>query len=361
MWQNKIETVATQFGKYPMRRNIVKKIVSILLVLVVLVTMFAVTTVAFAEEQRTVTFVSEEFWKLDDVKNVGKLHAIGNFQLNNEWLKNPETVKKVFTGISYTLKTPDADEKEENKKEFEVATGSDVISVEYCTPSRDYKEDWSTTSLDNKISVSSTGWWAFRYVVKDSSGKVLGRSDRIDIYFNDEKKPEITSLHSDMTKAAKEGIKVGDTYTIKTNINISDSSSTTVSYVVYKWEKGAWTSEPIFDSTTMKIKDGYTGISSNGIITMTSADVLPNNAPVYKIVYTVTDRNGYESEHKDENDLLLFAKTGTNRLSDSEIWSIVLYVIAGLSAVGIVAILFIKPKNAAQPESSKKTDGENKQ
>lgn len=333
-----------------------KKLVSLFVALILAVSLFAVTAVAFAEEEtpRTVTYNDSAFWALDDVKSIPRLHANSDsFQLNYGWLKDESKVKSVFSGINYTLKTPTEEEKDVD--EYAVADGSDKIYVEYCVPSRDYKEDWSQANVGSNINVTSSGWWAFRYVAK-SGTTVLARTSRIDVYFGDENVPIINDLSSDMTKVQADGIKVGNTYTIKTNLSIKDDSSTTVSYVVFKKVNGSWTSEPIYDSKTKEVVEGYEDdISTSGTITMHDYDVLGDKEPVYKITYTVTDSLGYVSNTKD---MLIFAVAEEKEaLTSTQIWTIVLFSIAILSLIGIVVVIFIKPKEAvAQRVAAPKKD-----
>lgn len=330
-----------------------KKILSLIMALMLL---FSLTTVAtaFAEEPtegeeeqpaRVVTVAEDVFTALEDITSLPTLHAAGNFQLNYDWLLDETTVKSVFVGAEYTLATPEEGEEEDTDK-FAVAEGSDKVSVEYCSPSKDYKdENWSTTSPGKDISISASGWWNFRFVLKDADGEVLARTSYVSIYFSDEKAPVINDLSSDMKRVQEEGITVGSTYTIRTNLSINDTSSTTVTYVVYKYVKGAWTSEPIYDSKTKVVAEGYEdGISTSGVITMHEDDVLAGNSPVYKIVYTVTDAVGYVSATKE---MTLFAKEAEDDAPNKmQVLQIVLYCVAAASAAAIVVLLLVKPKKA---------------
>lgn len=333
-----------------------KKLVSLFIALILIVSMLTVTAVAFAEDAaRTVTYNDAAFWALEDIKSISKLHGNDeHFQLNYGWLKDVTKVQSVFEGINYTLKTPAEGEKETD--EYDVADGSDKIYVEYCTPSKDYKEDWSQTNVGSDIYVSSSGWWAFRFVAK-SGTTVLARTSRIDVFFGDESVPVINGLSSDMEKVQTDGIKVGNTYTIKTNLSTKDDSSTTVSYVVFKKVNGSWTSEPIYDSKTKVVAKGYeNNITTSGTITMHEEDVLADKEPVYKIVYTVTDSLGYVSNTKD---MLVFAVAEEkDALSSSQIWTIVLFSIAILSLIGIVVVVCFRPKEpvAERAAASKKND-----
>lgn len=345
-----------------------KKIVCLIIALMLVVSLCAVTSVAFAEETSTETpahaeiiFHQEIFDNLPQIVGMKKLQDMNKqFSLDNSWVKDEEKVAQIFENIDYKLKTDNT-----SSNEYAVETGKDKIYWEYCSPSKEYKDKWVRSELRSTISAASTGWWAFRYVVTDSEGStitsdeaekhVLFRTPTFFIYFADESKPEITALHADMTKAMQDGIKVGSTYSIKTNLSISDnSSSTTTTYKVYKKVNGVWDmDDPIYDSVTREVKEGYEDcISTSGVITMLASDVLPNKEPVYKIIYTVTDAVGYSVTTLGDKELTLFAVAEQKKLTTAEIWQIVLYVIAGLSAIGIVVVLCIKPKEKA-PETGR--------
>lgn len=321
-----------------------KKLVSLLVAMMLIVSLFAVSGVAFAEETTTrddVIFNQDYFEELSDVTTLKLINAVStSFALNNDWVKDSAKVKSVFANANYILTT---------EGEFGVTSESDKVFVEYCTPSKDYKDTWTCVDVSKTITISTTGWWGFRYVLKNSSGTtsssdVLARTSTIHLYFSDETAPEVTGLHSDMKTAMEDGITVGKTYTIKTNISIADTSSTTTSYVVYKKVNGSWTEDPVYDSSTKVVAEGFeNGISTAGVITMLEEDVLANNEPVYKIVYTVKDALGYTTVFEDE--LTLFAKAEEKEpLTSSQIWQIVLFAVAGLSLIGIIVVLCIKPK-----------------
>lgn len=354
------KTVATTHfcrGDNPLRRIIVKKLVSLLIAMMLIVSVFAVSGVAFAEESTTtredVVFHKDVFVGLDSIKNFGTVVGVTKtFQLDTEWLKNVESVKAVFEHANYVLNT-------EGEDALAVTSESDIIYVEYVSPSKDYKDTWSRTKVTSTINITSTGWWGFRYVLTNNNGTTstsesnaendLAKTSSIYVYFSDEAAPVISSLHSDMITAMKDGISVGKTYTIKTNLSITDTSSTTTTYVVYKKVNGAWTEEPIYDSTTKVVAEGFEdGISTSGVITMLEEDVLADKEPVYKIIYTVKDSLGYVTVVEDE--LTLFAVAAEKEpLTTSQIWQIVLFAVAGVSLVGIVVVLCIKPKD---PEST---------
>ena len=293
---------------------------------------------------------------------------------------------------------------------------NDKISLEYCTPSDDPRdEDWTRVSASSSISLQTSGWWMFRYVVvdgtKDSSDddvvltpyntddfkQGLLSSDGKDYdwsafclkrYAIDTKNPEI-ALTSTLKNKMEEGLTVGTTYSVSTTLDITDSSSTTVTYKVFRFDgvDGAKDSKGdkwvlIYDSAAdTKVVEGYEKyISDKGIINPNSDDVTAENHYRYKVVYSVKDENGYfgiskeiepETGDVDENGefhpvLLLGVKlspTGIKEKQKMAIWKIILFVIAGLSAVGIVVLLLIKPKQAVEGDARvsavNDTDGKN--
>lgn len=292
------------------------------------------------------------------------------------------------TGDNATFTTGD------EAKNFAVADGSDKIHLQYATPTVDYKDfaSWNNVEIGTNVNVIGTtsstsriGWWVFRFVAKDSNGTVLTdnagteiRSDRIDVFFGDASAPAYRDnggLTSDMISMRDNGLTVGETYTIKTNLRYIDNGNVTVNYKVYKWDTKTndWTAEPIFERGG-KVAEGYEDyITTAGVITPHKEDVLADKKPAYKIVYSLKDDQGYES---DTTTLELFAKEKetTAPASSTDVWKIVLFVIAGLALVGIIVVLCIKPKkpeaenarpagndaSASEPQADNKSDGNDK-
>lgn len=285
---------------------------------------------------------------------------------------------------------------------------NDIICIEYCSPSDEPKDEhWSRKVATESISLQTAGWWLLRYVVVDGESSI-DDDDAVITSFNgedfkealldkdknvydwgqialyryavDTKNPEIT-LSESMKTTMKDGLKVGTNYTIPTSLTITDSSSTSVTYVVYRYDgangfdtaagatnKGEWVA--IYDSAAdVKILEGGEDyFSASGVIKPIAADVTDNaNLYRYKVVYSVKDANGYFGIAKEENDengftdesgfhptLYLgvqFSKQDAETKAKIEAWKIVLYVIAGLSAIGIVVLLFIKPKQALEGDA----------
>ncbi len=337
-----------------------KKLVSLVIAIMLVVSLFSVTAVAFAEEgdsddtERTIVFNAEEFAKTS-AANPLKVQALSSTYIpDTDWLKDADLVNAVFEGANYIL---------EDTAGYTVTDESDTVKLQYLTPGSDYKDDakWANATLGSTISVNTSGVWGFRYllVAKGSSKTYDAKTDIIYINFSDNTAPVFSSLTTSMTSAQQNGIEVGSSYTIRTDLNFTESSSKTVTYVVYKKVNGAWTSDPIYDSTTKEVAEGYeNGISTSGVITMLESDVLPDQEPIYKIVYTAKDAMGYVTNtDSDGNEIAmtLFAVQPDDDGTDSsQILKIVLYCVAGAALVGIVVVLFIKPKE--KEDTSVKTD-----
>lgn len=286
-----------------------------------------------------------------------------------------------------TVKAVWVDIEEELKDE----TPDDVIYVLYCNTSRtdprEEMEDWSHCSIKSNFSVTTEGWWYFRFAVLDGANAnksnysfdwedVLATTydnvqDAIDDddpstdpdamedltlrgYAVDTTRP-IISLSKSMEDKHELGIIVGTKYNISTSLEIEDCSGTTVNYVVYKLVNKAWVQ--IYDSSRVeeeRVVEGYEDfISKDGAITPVEDDV--TGEYIYKIVYTVVDDWGNVGVREDDSEaesveLLLKVvreEKAPAKTDPVEVWKIVLYVVAGLSAVGIVVLLLIKPKKEA--------------
>ena len=337
-----------KLGQIPKRRIIVKKLVSLFIALTLVLSLFTVTTVAFADEGEgsatPVTFDEAAFNEISANNPVLVQAVSSEFSLDVSWLKDAAKVKEVFAGANYVLN------EEEGHEDYELANGSDTVKLQYLRPSNDYKDDakWTPTSkVNSTINVSTTGWWGFRYILKQngSSEAYAAKSSVIYIYFSDDSAPNVTGLSTDMKKVQQEGIKVGSTYSIRTNLTISDTSSTTVTYKVFKKVNGSWTEQPIYDSVTKEVAEGYEkNISTGGVITMQESDVTADKSPVYKIVYSVKDAMGYVTEG---TEMTIFATKEAQTVSTNQIIQYVLFGVAALSAIGIVVVLLVKPKQKA--------------
>lgn len=281
------------------------------------------------------------FEKLDTVNKQQFVIMSKDFNLGNEWLKKSADVAAVFAGINYKVEGDDGYDKDAKY---------DVISVETCSPSGDPKEekDWTNRSVSSTFSMQTAGWWLFRYVVKDSEDNVIARSPVLVRYAVDNAHP-IVALSETLTKTQEDGLTAGTNYSVSTSLTVTDSSSTTTTYKIYRMINNEWTE--IYDSVSNTVKDEYKDyVTEGGTIKPVEADIKADKTPVYKVVYKVTDSEGYNGVNGEgatfEPELLLFVKQApaTDKTDPVDVWKIVLYVIAGLSAVGIIVLLCVKPK-----------------
>lgn len=379
-----------------------KKFLSIFIALLLIVSLFATTAVAFAAEgdvqepsqgETTTPDTPSEggdgegdeepetprdpvriepeilrgYLEEDEWFNSLKIE-MGNVTFGQALMKDSSKIRLAFPNIQYVISgDPDYDA---NKGK------NDKIIVEYCRPSESPKgqENWQNyEDITKSIRISSSGWYLFRIVIKDSSNEVLCRgTDYYSFYAVDTSRP-VVSLSNPMKDKQKNGLTAGVKYSIPTSGLTSGStdemSSTTVNYKIYKWVNGAWTADPIYDSKTKEIAEGYKAfIDADGAITPSNDDISKADEPIYKIVYSVTDAYGFtgvanREDFADKNaewealefnpEMLL--KVVAAPAEDNKavnVWEIVLFCIAGLSAVGIVVLLCIKPKEAAPAKAA---------
>ena len=180
------------------------------------------------------------------------------------------------------------------------------------------------------------------------------------MYAQDVDNPIITLNQTRYDDYTKKGITVGTRYSIPTTLLFTmtddgkgtSSSYITVYYVIEKMIDGNWTA--IYDSSkdTKVLDDKYSDFVSASGILAGNDDVSSNSKDYkYRVKYSFKDQYGYTGVDKDGNapefvlNLYVNAKKATEEEQDTaKVWQIVLYVIAGLAAVGIVVLLCIKPK-----------------
>ena len=292
--------------------------------------------------------------------------------------------------------TPSEPAEPEEPAEEEVNIPEDKIYVLYCNENSDPKaeiKDWISCEVTGVFNVSSDGWWSFRFAVvdgyADEEAKIFdhilvtthanvekaiedGQTDEkvllgMDLtlkgYTGDVLHP-VVEISESLQNKADTGLTVGVPYSISTTsaaLKVSDPSGWSATYEVYKRvgtkvpgaDEDGWLL--IYDSTKKadeRVTEGYDNcISQSGQITPLASDV--TGETMYRIVYSVTDDNGFygvesadsvEEYHPTVEFKVNAATAAVN--PKIEAWKVVLYVIAGLSAVGIVVLLFVKPKEA---------------
>ena len=323
-----------------------KKIFSLIIALTLLVSIFAVSAVAFADGERTVTVeTAGNEYLLNKVGNDTYLEDTKEFK---GWLTTTADVKAVFTGINFAMES-DAD--------YDKTAKYDTVRLEYRTADPRFDSNWiddektlivadGGTSFNLKLS----GWVCFRYsaTYKPADGELekTVRTEQVLVYVRDVTAPEV-EMGTTLTDKVEDGLTVGKAYSVSTSsssIKVTDSSTYTITFVIKKLIKGEYVE--VYSSKT-GLSEDYEGEDiSNGTITPTADDVM--DKATYQIVYSVTDANGYKSQ-----DLVASLKVNAAEVQETEkkvdVLKIVLYVVAGLSAVGIIVLVFfVKPKKVEE-------------
>ena len=306
-----------------------------------------------------------------------------------KWIKlEPQTEDKG----DGDAETADGEEEGDKKTEYVDVDvtfyANDAIYLMYCGPDGDYNKetkDWDYCAVDSTFNLSTEGEWWFRFAVLDgvkvsksgyekdqiiattydnvlalmeadpkwSDDYILERDYTLKLYADDQLHPVVKKSSTAIDKE-EDGLTAGVKFTISYNslLTVTDTSGWSATYEVYKKVNGEWVL--IYDSTrkTGKVVDEKYAdcISDSGVITPLESDVAEYT--VYKIVFSVKDNYGFygvsedddSQPYKPEIELKVVLPEKDPGVTPVEVWKIVLYVIAGLSAVGIVVLLFIKPK-----------------
>lgn len=389
-----------------------KKFLSIFIAMLLIVSLFATTAVAFAEEaqepsqgettpdapagegegeeeeepetpREPVTINYDKlkvYLEKDENGNPGWFKQLkvemGDVKFGEYLMKDSSRIAEAFPNIKYVISGDDNynDEKGNNDK----------IYVEYCRPSESPKgqEKWQNESLiTSSIRLSSSGWYLFRIVIKDKDNEVLVRGNQYYSFYAVDTRRPVVSLSTTMKNKVESGLTAEAKYSIPTSGLTSGStdemSSTTVKFKIYKVVSNQ--DILIYDSNTKEITEGYKDyVDADGAITPSKEDV--SDSTVYKVVYSVTDAYGFTGvQNKDDwqrydaslefnpvMELKVVPAPAEKDKSSVNVWEIVLFSIAGLSAIGIVILLCIKPKQSAparvnsvvQEETDSVEDGE---
>ena len=357
-----------------------KKYISLILALTILVGMLGVSAMAFAEDPAPVTVNQTALNEKIAADETLKVLA-SNFSLNlgdikvPAWLATEADISALFGGANFV--SADGKLKEE----------SDKVEIQYFKPGSDRGEvaedkdkKAGYAAAEETIDVNSVGWWSFRFVVVrphatvenagetnekttysvDYTKDIVAKSDLVSLYAQDVDNPIITLNQTRYDDYTKKGITVGTRYSVPTTLLFTmtddgkgtSSSYITVYYVIEKMIDGNWTA--IYDSSkdTKVLDDKYSDFVSASGILAGNDDVSSNSKDYkYRVKYSFKDQYGYTGVDKDGNatefvlNLYVNAKKATEEEQDTaKVWQIVLYVIAGLAAVGIVVLLCIKPK-----------------
>lgn len=306
-----------------------------------------------------------------------------NFMFVNDWINNSAKVQAIFPGIFYQVEADNEGFEESDSKPYDKDAEYDTIYVEYCKPGESpTRTEWTSCKVTSTFSLETEGYWSFRFVVKNHNGtETLATSDYFTRYAKDNKHPVI-ELSTSMKNKVDSGLVAGEGYTPSTSLDITDnnSSTVTVTYTISKFAKSGttvniydetakeYTSKKLSEDTWIKIYDSKTNwvhkdytefVNTSGRITPSANEITTEK--IYKITYSAKDTNGYfgiagepedGGEYEEAHPEMLLSVVAPKNTDDGgnkvEAWKIVLYVIAGLSAVGIVVLLCIKPKDATE-------------
>ena len=151
-------------------------------------------------------------------------------------------------------------------------------------------------------------------------------------------------------------IKIPNSAALPTPTVTAVGTSATYTYQITKLVAGEYV--VIYDSETGEITEGYEDfVTTAGSLVPGKKEVATKDADgkvvyLYKVVYNAKDSYGYT------NSLTLNVLTTQpdTEMSAFDVWETVLIVVASLSAVGIVVLLFVKPKD--EEENGRKHYGE---
>lgn len=337
-----------------------KKIFSLIIALTLLVSVFALSAVAFADESegegsttttpRTITVdnaklmekVGNAIYFYDDDTT---LFVDGKFV---GWLTSSADVKEVFSNIVFAF---------DGEDDYDDTKTNDIVRLEYCTGNTKYDDNWQKDVTNLKVGKGGTsfeltlsGRVAFRYSVSykatsDATEETKVYTDVFVLYIVDRKAP-VVEMGTTLTDKVATGLTVGSAYTVSTSsssIKVTDLSTTTTTYVINKRINGAYVQ--VYSSVD-GLSEDYEGTDiASGTITPTADDVLTE--ATYQIIYTVTDAYGYVSAPLVAEFKVNAKASDVEEQAKVDVLKIVLYIIAGLSAAGIVVLLVIKPKQQA--------------
>ena len=276
-----------------------KKIFSLIIALTLLVSVFALSAVAFADgEARTVT--------VTDLGNAYLLDKVGTdrFIADQEnfkgWLTTTADVKSVFTGINFAIFGDD---------DYDKDAKYDTVRLEYCTGDPRFQDNWVSdektlivTAGGTSFNLKLSGYVAFRYSATykptpDAEEKTVVTKEFV-LFVEDTTAP-VLELGTTLSSKVAEGLTVGKAYTITTSsssVKVTDSSTYTTTYAIQKLINGQYVE--IYNSVD-GLSEDYEGKDvAGGTITPSAEDVL--DQATYKVIFSATDANGFKG-----NDLVV--------------------------------------------------------
>lgn len=256
--------------------------------------------------------------------------ASKDLALPTDWLKD--------AGILAEATSADLDDATKNNSALL------TVKVLYCNPNSYFHTSDKWDESDNDISATTYGEWHFRYVIVDKAGNESEQSVGITrTIVHPGTAPEI-ELTSTQLKVETTGIKAGSTYTIPTPTVTAVGTTASYTYQITKLVGEDYV--VIYDSKTGDITEGYEDfVTTAGSLVPGKNEVATKDEAgkvvyLYKLVYTATDNYGYTNTRT----VNVMTTKPDAEMSAFDVWETVLIVVASLAAVGIVVLLFVKPK-----------------
>ncbi|MCM1042987.1 MAG: hypothetical protein NC350_02115 [Corallococcus sp.] len=286
--------------------------------------------------------------------NKAQIGASKELKLPTEWIEDVN----ILTEETAVVTEENKDEETETTRE--TVTKNDtallVVSFEYLAPNDYYNEKSEWSSQSTSISATTLGQWRFRYVIKDRAGNEVTSNHFTREVTKGATAPEIT-LTSSQLKVQTTGTTAGKTYTIPTPTVSGIGCSASYTYKVSKLVDGKYV--VILDSDTKEVTEGYESfITSNGVLTPAANEITTRTGDtinyIYKVDYEAVDDYGFVNTLT----LNILTTAPDAETSAVDIWKIVFIVIACLSAVGLILLIFIKPKQKTESTNGRVHYGE---
>lgn len=222
------------------------------------------------------------------------------------------------------------------------------IKFEFC-PQSSYASnpEWASCDSDSDYSVTSVGQWHFRYVVEDLAGNSV-TSEIFTRTVRDTTPPTI-EFSTSQRNVETSGTPVGKGYSIPAPTVTDDVGSATYYFEIFRLESGSFVK--IYNSDDSVIEEKYEDILSGSarsiVLTPLDSEVaaMGTTSPnyIYKVVYHATDTSGFIAE---ETLHINTTAKDVEPVDSFVVWKWVLIGISIASAIGIVVVIFIKPKKS---------------
>lgn len=208
---------------------------------------------------------------------------------------------------------------------------------------KENSQTWSTQ--DGLIfTASSIGKYCFKIVAIDKMGNQSDEGPEFEIFFDDMTAPKITVTGFSAERYLDQSITLPSA-SVLDDMGGSTSSEIKVYYVLN--DKGEQVFEEDEQGNPVYEEDGVT---RKKILVSEEATFTPDKLGWYEVVYTADDGRGNKTVPVDATfhfSVVEYKEPETpppSFIDFSNVWNIVFLTIAGLSAIGLIVIMFIKPK-----------------